>query len=144
MIKLTPDLSLLAIIAIFIVNYLIVKTWLVKPINEVLEWRNARVREADLKHEEALTRLNAATRDIESRLMDAKREGSEVRERYRREASEKRETRLRQTRSEAEAMVAEASSQLDAEVQTVRQSIVKESEQLARLAAERILGRKLA
>lgn len=144
MITLTPDLSLLAIIAIFIINYLIVKKWLVQPINGVLEWRDERARDADLQYEEALTRLHAATRDIEDRLMEAKREGSEVRERYRREAGEKREALIRKTRSEAEQLISEATGQLGRDVAAARETIRKDSEQLARLAAERILGRKLA
>lgn len=144
MIELKPDLSLLAIIAIFIVNYLIVKKWLVHPINNVLEWRNSRVREADQKYEEALTRLNTATRDIEDRLMEAKREASEVREAFRREAGGKREALLSQTRAEADTMIAEATASLDQDLVAARESIRRESEQLARLAAERILGRKLA
>jgi F-type H+-transporting ATPase subunit b len=144
MIKLTPDFSLLVIIAIFIVNYLIVKKWLVQPINGVLEWRDERVREADQKYEEALTRLSAATRDIESRLMEAKREASDVREAYRKRAGETRDARIRETRSQAENMIAEATSRLDQDVAAARETIHRESEQLARLAAERILGRKLA
>lgn len=144
MIDLTPDFSLLAIIAIFIVNYLIVKKWLVKPINGVLEWRDERVRDADQKYEQALTRLNAATTDIENRLMEAKRLASEVREKYRKEAGERREAQIRQTRAEAETMIGEATSRLDQDVTAARETIRRESEQLARLAAERILGRKLA
>lgn len=144
MINLTPDSSLLVIIAIFIVNYLIVKKWLVEPVNGVLESRESRVREADQKHEEALTRLHAATEDIEARLMQAKREASDVRERYRREAGSRREELVRKTRAEADALVGDAMSRLDKEVAEARESIKKESEQLAQLAAEQILGRKLA
>ena len=40
-----PVYAALVIIAIFILNYLIVKKWLVQPINGVLEWRDARVRD---------------------------------------------------------------------------------------------------
>lgn len=144
MIELRPDLSLLAIIAIFFVNYLIVKKWLVTPINDVLEWRDARVRDADQKYEEALTRLSAATREIENRLMEAKREASEVREGYRKEAGDLRDAKIRETRTEAGRLTDEATAQLDQDVSAARESIRSESEQLARLAAERILGRKLA
>lgn len=144
MIELKPDLSLLAIIAIFFLNYLIVKKWLVHPINGVLEWRNSRVREADQKYEEALTRLNAATRDIEDRLMEAKREATEVREAYRKEAGGKRDAQISQTRAEAEKMIADATASLDQDLVAAREAIRRDSEQLARLAAERILGRKLA
>ncbi len=144
MIKLTPDLSLLAIVAIFIINYLIVKKWLVAPVNGVLEWREERVRDADQKYEQALTRLSAATTDIENRMMEAKREAGEVRETYRRQAGEKRDAKIRQTRATAETMITEATTSLDADVTEARQSIQEQSEQLARLAAERILGRKLA
>ncbi|MDX1582642.1 MAG: ATP synthase F0 subunit B [Thermoanaerobaculia bacterium] len=144
MIELTPDYTLLVIVAIFIVNYLIVKRWLVQPINGVLEWRADRTREADQKYEEALTRLHAATEQIEDRLMEAKREASDVRERYRREAGQRRDERVRKTREEAEARVREAIEKLDRDVAVARESIRDESEQLARFAAEQILGRKLA
>lgn len=144
MIELKPDLSLLAIIAIFILNYLIVRRFLVGPINGVLEWREGKVRDADQRYEEALTGFNAGTEGIEKRLMEAKREGAEIRERYRREAGLQKEELIQKTREQADAMIREATASLDQEVARARDTIRQESEQLARLAAEQILGRRLA
>jgi F-type H+-transporting ATPase subunit b len=144
MIELKPDLSLLAIIAIFILNYLIVRKFLVEPVNGVLEWREGKVRDADQRYEEALTGFNAGTEEIEKRLMEAKREGVEIRERYRREAGLQKDELIQKTRDEADAMIREATASLDQEVARARDTIREESEQLARLAAEQILGRRLA
>jgi F-type H+-transporting ATPase subunit b len=144
MIELKPDLSLLAIIAIFILNYLIVRKFLVEPVNGVLEWREGKVRDADQRYEEALTGFNAGTEEIEKRLMEAKREGVEIRERYRREAGLRKDELIQKTREQADAMIREATESLDQEVARARDTIGEESEQLARLAAEQILGRRLA
>src|SRR3954462_15900552 len=77
-INLTPDLSLPAIMVIFFLNYLIVRKFFLKPINDVLEARQTEATTADQVDEEALDRFTSATADIESRLHTAKRDAANV------------------------------------------------------------------
>ena len=140
-IKLAPDLSLLAIIAIFIVNYLVVRKFFFQPINQIIEERETESRTAEKLYEEAMSRFNDATTKMEAQLHDVKREASSVRDRYRTEAGAHRNQVLERTQGEAKSVVAEADQKLSSDVKVAREKIVRESESLARLAAERILGR---
>jgi F0F1-type ATP synthase membrane subunit b/b' len=142
-IKLAPDLSLLAIMVIFIINYLIVRKFFLQPINQVIDERETETRTAAELYEAAMTRFNEATAELEARLHEAKREGAAVRDRFRADAATRRNQVLGRTQGEAKKIVAEAETKLGAEVKTAREKIARESDSLARLAAERILGRPL-
>ncbi|MGA7614941.1 MAG: ATP synthase F0 subunit B [Thermoanaerobaculia bacterium] len=143
-INLAPDLSLLAIVAIFLATYFVVRRFLIRPINDILIWRETEIRSAEKRYEEALSRFNDETRDMESRLHDAKREGSQLRDQRRNEAAGYKNELLQKTRSEAEAITMDAESKVEKDVATARDTILRDSEMLARLTAERILGRKLS
>lgn len=140
-INLAPDLSLLAIMAIFILNYLVVRKFFLRPINEVLEAREQETKSAEKLYEDALARFNEATAQTEAQLHAAKREAAQLRDRYRGEASAHRQQVVDRTTAEARQIVADADAKLSADVAAARTKIVTESEALARLAAERILGR---
>lgn len=140
-IKLAPDLSLLAIMVIFILNYLVVRRFFLRPINEVLEARETETKTAEKLYEDALARFNEATAQTEAQLHAAKREAAQLRERFRGEAGAYRQQVVDRTSGEARQIVDEADTRLSADVQAARAQIVTESDALARLAAERILGR---
>lgn len=140
-INLTPDLSLPAIMVIFIINYLIVRKFFLEPVNNVIEARETETRGAEQVYEEALAKFNAATSTMESQLHDAKRAAAAVRDQFRAEANSYRTAAIEKTQNEAKQIVASADEKLTADVATARQQIVRESETLAHVAAERILGR---
>ncbi len=140
-INLTPDPSLLAIMVIFILNYLIVRRFFLKPVNAVLEAREHETRSADEVYEQSLAAFNEAATKMEAQLHSAKREASSVRDRFRAEAATHRQGVLERTGADAKAIVSEADTRLSADVKVARETITRESESLARMAAERILGR---
>lgn len=140
-IDLAPNLSLLAIMVIFALNYWVVRKFFLQPINGVLEARETETKTAEKLYEEALARLEEATARTEAQLHGAKRDAAQLREKYRGEAAAFRQDVVERTGAEARRTVGEADSQLAAAVGAARERIVNESEELARLAAERILGR---
>ena len=140
-INLFPDLSLFAVMAIFILEYLVVRKFFLEPINRVMEEREHDTKSADELYEQAMARFNEATANVEERLHIAKREAANVRENFRAEASAHRSTMIEKTRGEAEKFLVEADTKLKDDVTTARDRIVSESEALAQMAAERILGR---
>jgi F0F1-type ATP synthase membrane subunit b/b' len=140
-INLAPDLSLLAIMVIFIINYWVVRTFFLEPINEVLEARETETKSAEQLYEDALARFNDATAQTEAQLHAAKREAALVRDRFRTEAGAYRQQLVEKTNTEGRGYIAEADQKLSADVAAARTRIVAESDALARLAAERILGR---
>ena len=140
-INLTPDPSLLAIMVIFILNYLVVRTFFLKPINDVIEAREAETETAQRLYEESLAKFNESTSQMEAQLHAARRDASGLRDKFRAEAAAHRGQLVERTQGEARKIVDAADEKLGQDVQVARDRIVKDSEQLAKLAAERILGR---
>jgi F0F1-type ATP synthase membrane subunit b/b' len=140
-INLTPDLSLLAIMVIFFLNYLIVRAFFLKPINTVLEARDHETRSAEQLYEAALAKFNDATTQMEERIHVARRSAADVRERFRGEAGSYRQQLVEKTSGEGKKIVSEADEKLKSDVAVAKEKIVRESDSLARLAAEKILGR---
>lgn len=143
-INLTPDWSLLMIMAIFIANYFVVRRFFLEPVNRVLNEREQDLRSAEAIYEESMNRFHDATSEVEAKIQEARRRGAEVREARRQEAAKYRSELLEKTRGEAEAASQSAEAELQSDVKTARERIVRESDALARLAAEKILGRTIA
>ena len=139
--KLTPDYSLFVILAIFFITYLVVRRFFLMPVNRILVERDSEHRAAEQLYESALARFRDATAAMESKLQEARREGSRLRDRFRSDAAAHRAEVLQRTNSQADVIVAEADTSLKSDVAEARRKIVAESESLAHLAAERILGR---
>jgi len=140
-INLFPDLSLFAVMAIFVLNYLVVRKFFLEPINRVMEEREHDTKSADEVYEQAMARFNEATANVEERLHVAKRDAANVRETFRAEASAHRASMVEKTRGEADKFLTEAEAKLKEDAAAARDRIVTESESLAQMAAERILGR---
>ena len=140
-INLMPDLSLLAIMAIFLVNYLIVRKFFLQPINEILDSRARETKSADEVYESALARFNDATAQMETQLHAAKREAAALRDQARQEAAAHRQQVIERTSAEGKGIVADADQRLSRDVTEARGKIATEADALARLAAQRILGR---
>lgn len=140
-INLMPDYSLLAIMAIFIVNYLIVRKFFLKPINAILESREQETRAADELYSAALARFNEATTQMETQLHSARREAAAVRDRHRADAAAFRQQLVDKTAAEGKQIVAEADESLNRSVAEAREKIARDTDELAKMAAQRILGR---
>ena len=142
-INLKPDLSLLAVMVIFILEYFVVRRFFLKPIDDVLESREGAARSAQEIYEQSLGRFNEGINRIEQRLHEAKRDAAQLRDKFRSEAGAHRQSLVERTTAEGRKLVAEAEQRLNRDVKEARDKIVRDSESLARLAAERILGRPL-
>src|SRR5947209_3251951 len=140
-ISLTPDYSLLAIMVIFIINYWVVSKFFIKPINGVMESREAEARAANELYEAAMARFSEETARMEEQLHLAKRDAAAVREKFRADAAAHRQSVIDKTGGEAKTIVSDADASLTRATTEARDKIKRDSEALARLAAERILGR---
>ncbi len=139
-----PDSTLLIIVVLFFINYLIVRTFFLRPINRILTERESEIGSAQKRYEEALAQFDQATSGIEAKLHQARREASNVRESRRVAAVTHRQQLIERTRAEAEKTVVQATSTLKKDVAGARETIVRDAEALARSAVERIIGRKIA
>src|SRR5437899_5325736 len=140
-INLVPDLSLLAVMVIFIAEYFVVTRFFLRPINNVLEARETEGRTAQQIYEQSLGRFNEATNKIEQRLHETRRDAAQLREKFRAEAGQHRASLVERTTAEATKLVTEAEERLKRDVREVREKLARDAESLARLVAERILGR---
>jgi F-type H+-transporting ATPase subunit b len=140
-IHLAPDPSLLAIMVIFILNYLVVRKFFLRPISEILDSRETETRTAETLYEDALARFNEAAAQMEGQLHLAKRDAAQLRDQYRGEAATYRQSVLDRTNGDARQILNEADAKLTSDVAVAKRTIVQESERLARMAAERLLGR---
>ncbi len=130
--------------AIFIASYVVIRKYLIEPLDGILVERDTEIRDAESRYEDALAKFNGATSEMESRVLDAKKKASGIREEHRTEATAHRNDVIRETRAKAESIMTEAEAKLENEVVEAREKIDREADSLAQLAAERILGRKLA
>jgi F-type H+-transporting ATPase subunit b len=142
-INLMPDYSLLAVMAIFICEYFVVKKFFLQPINDVLEKRETESRTSQEQYESSLARFREATADIERRLHDTRRDASQLREKFRADAATHRSGLIERTTAESKKIVSEAEARLKHEIDDARAKLARDAESLARLAAERILGRSV-
>jgi F0F1-type ATP synthase membrane subunit b/b' len=140
-ISLAPDLSLLVIMVIFWLNYIVVRKFFLQPINSVMEQREHEKKTAEQIYEDSLGRFNDATSKMEAELHTARRDASQIRDKFRAEAAERRNAMIEKTSTDAKATLGEAEQRLEKDVDAARNQIKTESESLARMAAERILGR---
>jgi F0F1-type ATP synthase membrane subunit b/b' len=126
---------------IFILNYLVVRKFFLRPINEILDARETETRTAETLYEDALARFNEAAAQMEGQLHMAKRDAAQLRDQYRGEAATYRQSVLDRTNGDARQILNEADAKLTSDVAVAKRTIVQESERLARMAAERLLGR---
>jgi F0F1-type ATP synthase membrane subunit b/b' len=108
-------------------NYLVVRRFFLRPINDVLEARETETKTAEKLYEDALARFNEATAQTEAQLHTAKREAAQLRDRYRGEAGAYRQQVVERTSTEARQIVSEADTKLSADVAAARTKIVTES-----------------
>lgn len=142
-INLVPDLSLLVVMVIFIAEYFVVKRFFLQPVNNILEERETETRTAQELHEKALAKFNEATNQIEQKLHDTRRDAAQLRDKFRGEAGAQRASLVERTTAEAKKLVSEAEERLGRDVNEARAKLARDAESLARLAAEKILGRRV-
>jgi len=142
-INLVPDLSLLVVMVIFIAEYFVVKRFFLQPVNNILEERETEARTAQELHEKALAQFNEATNQIEERLHATRRDAAQLREKFRAEAAAHRAGLVERTAGDAKKLVGDADERLSRDVKEAQAKLSRDAESLARLAAEKILGRKV-
>ena len=142
-INLVPDLSLLAVMAIFVVEYFIVKRFFLKPINDVLEARETEAKTSQEVYAQSLGRFNEATDQIEQLLHETRKDASQLRDKFRGEAGAHRAGLIERTSAEAQKIVSDADQRLSRDVKEARTKLTHDAESLAQLAAEKILGRRV-
>ena len=139
-----PNYSLFLIMACFWLVYLLVSTQLVKPLGRVLDEREARVRAARERYEQARQAAGEAIARCERELGAAASEGQRERASLRASGEEARRRRLEVARGVVQQQLARLAGELDEASREARAALRERSTQLARELASHILGRSVA
>jgi F-type H+-transporting ATPase subunit b len=142
--SLVPELPVLfALIVGFVLLVLPLNKAIFKPLFTVVDERNAKIEGARQRASRLEEEAGAAIRRYRGAIRDA-REGAEAGRRVRLEAARSEQGSITgEARSEAEQEIARARSEIVASIDEARASLRGAAEELAQVAAERILGRSI-
>lgn len=137
--NLTPDASLLVIVVVFWITYLILRTSLFGPIQEILRERREEVDTARAEHEAAVAKTESKIEAERERLTEARVEAASKRDALRREAEEERQRILGETREATEKRLDEAQEELDRVVASERDGLSERARGLAGRMVDKLL-----
>jgi F-type H+-transporting ATPase subunit b len=143
-VQVSPNYSLLLVMACFWLVYLVVSTQLVKPLGKLLDERDLRVKAAREGYELAQDALAEAVARCERELSAAASEGQRERALLRAAGDEGRRRKIETARSEVQQRLAEVSIELGEASRAARAALRERSAEMARQLASHILGRSVA
>lgn len=139
-----PDVTLIYVVVSFVIAYAILRKTLFGPVGRILDEREQEEKRAAKAHAESLAGLEKAIAEAERQLAAARREALRERETLRAQGRAHLDRKLGEARAAASASVDAARRQISAEAQRSSAELPQKATGLARVLAEKILGRKLA
>jgi F-type H+-transporting ATPase subunit b len=137
-----PDLSVVWVIFFLLVLTVILDRFLFRPVQRVIQQREAAARSARELADRSAREAAAATAEFEAKTAVARAEVYRQMDDVLRAARQARTDLLAETRAQTQQEIAAASAQLQAEADEARRRLRADAEALGAAAAERILGRK--
>jgi F0F1-type ATP synthase membrane subunit b/b' len=139
-----PDLSLLAVAALFWATYWVLRQSVFKPLGGIFEEREKAVSSAGDALAKVLEKEKETLGEIDRRLTEARREAMLAKDAARLAANSRRQEILEVAREKARAAATDAQRSLDAQVAAARDQLRSEAHSMATEIASRTLGRKIA
>ncbi|HQR45752.1 MAG TPA: ATP synthase F0 subunit B [Thermoanaerobaculia bacterium] len=139
-----PDLSLLAVAALFWATYWVLRQSVFKPLGSILDGREKTIASATAAIAKAVESEKETLAGIDRRLTEARREAMASKEAVRQAAAKRRQELLDAAREKARGAVAEAQGRLDGDVAAAREQLRREAQALAAEIASGALGRRIA
>lgn len=139
-----PDLSLLAVMAVFWATFFVLKAFLFRPLGRILEEREERERAGGEALEKALAAEAAAIEEIDARLTAARREALALREAARAAAAQERHAVLDEARRRGQHALEDAARRLEKDVVVARADLKAGARETAHEIASLALGRRVA
>lgn len=137
-----PTLALVAAAVLTLV--FVLNKWLFGPLNEALTRRQREIDEAREAFESAQQVQDERLAQIEMQLAEARKDAFALREQELAAGKAKRDRVLAEARADAAEHVARAKAELQAEIDKAKAELDRQASDLARRAAERLLGRAVA
>lgn len=139
-----PDVTLVYVVVCFLISYAILTRFLFRPLSRILEQREEEERMAAQIHSESLAELQKTIARAEQQLSLARREALKERETLRADGRTHFERKLAEARAAAGTTIEAARRQIEADSARSSAELPSRAAALARLLAEKVLGRKLA
>ena len=139
-----PDLSLLAVMALFWATFFVLRTFLFRPLGSILKERDEAAAQATQSLEAALVREREALQTIDQKMTEARRVALALHESIRAEAAAARQAALEEARDRARATIAAGDEKLSSEVAAARGELEGAARSTAVEIAGLALGRKVA
>ena len=137
-----PDLSVVWVIFFVLLLTFLMNQLLFKPLVRVMTARQSAVKAARNLADRAAADATKATEAFDEKTHAARLELAGQMEQARRAAEDERARLLADAQAQAHGAIAEGTRQLTAEAADARQRIDRDSTELARAIAERVLGRQ--
>jgi F-type H+-transporting ATPase subunit b len=137
-----PDLSVAWVIAFVLLLSVLLDRLLLRPVTRVMSQREGAIRSARELAEASRARAHMAADELEAKTRAARAEVYRQMEEKRRAALEGRAEIVADTRREVERSLADAILRLRAQATAARAQLERDSDALATIIVERVLGRK--
>ena len=136
--------KLLPLILLFVLMIVPVNRLIIQPMLSVLDERDARIAGARQRAAELEKRASEVLASCEASVATAREEAESDRRGTLDQARSAHAERVGRERGEAEARIAEARREVGSALEAARSGLQAEAQELARQAAERMLGRSLS
>ncbi len=136
--------QVLYFIVLFSILAWVLGRFLFKPILAVVERREVKVQKAEQSAREAQKRLEDSSSTGQQAILEARREAFHLRDEAQKAATDEGEAILDKTRSSVQTKISSALGKLETEMESNRETLKQDAEEMARSIAYRALGRKEA
>jgi len=138
-----PNLTLLVQDLAFIVLMVLLARRLYRPVAKILQARTERIQAGLKAAEEAKREREAAGKEYENKLDEARREGQALIEQVTKRSEQLRQELEVKAREQADAMIAKARGEIQQERKRAIEDLRRQVGELAVLAAGRVIGENL-
>jgi F-type H+-transporting ATPase subunit b len=138
------NFTLLVQAIIFIAAIFILTEWIFKPIVQVIQERQARVKGFHSEAHSLAGEMEQLEKDYEQRMEEARKMARDIHEELRREGMALREQMLEQARGETQEYLEKIRAGIAAQTKEARLAMAIEVERISREIASKILGREAA
>ena len=143
MLELPPDIGFYIPIVVFCLFAMILRSLVMEPAQKVLAERARRTTGAEAEAEQMRAEAELMQEQFDRTLAEARLAGSTAGEQVRREAEAAEHRIMEQARSDAARLLEEVRARVAGESEAARVHLREQSSTLARLAAEKVLGRSI-
>jgi F-type H+-transporting ATPase subunit b len=138
-----PNLTLILQDIAFFVLLVLIARYLYRPIQGALTARTQRIQDGLKAAEDAKKDREAAEREYQQRLAEARREGEALLDRIAKQGEELRRELEAKAKEQADAVISRARAEIEQERESAVQELRRQVADLAVLAAGRIIGESL-